>query len=84
MYAIGGYTRGDKTFVLDGRQPYGERESVQKTREFSRCRMPCRAVLIAAPTSNPKAIAYNSDASTLLVTLLHLTEDQWIMLAWDI
>jgi len=31
--------------------------------------------LIAAPMLKPWAIAYNSEASTLLVILLHLTED---------
>jgi hypothetical protein len=33
--------------------------------------------LIAAPILKPWAIVYNSEASTLLVILLHLTEDQW-------
>ena len=35
--------------------------------------------LIAVPMSKPWAIAYNLEASTLLVILLHLTEDQWTM-----
>ncbi len=34
-----------------------------------------------APTSNPWTIAYSSDANTLLVTLLHLMDDQWIIFA---
>jgi hypothetical protein len=37
--------------------------------------------LIAAPISKPWAIAYNLEASTLLVILLHLTKDQWTMFA---
>lgn len=32
---------------------------------------------IVAPMSNPATIAYNSDARTDLVTLLHLLDDQW-------
>jgi hypothetical protein len=32
--------------------------------------------LIAAPILKPWAIAYNSEANTLLVILLHLTKDQ--------
>ena len=35
--------------------------------------------LIVALMSKPWAIAYNLEASTLLVILLHLTEDQWTM-----
>ena len=35
--------------------------------------------LITAPILKLWAIAYNLEASTLLVTLLHLTEDQWII-----
>jgi len=37
--------------------------------------------LIAAPMSKPWAIVYNSEASMLLVILLHLTKDQWTMFA---
>ena len=37
--------------------------------------------LITIAESNPKLIVYSSDASTLQVTLLHLTKDQWIILA---
>lgn len=37
--------------------------------------------LIGAAESNACVIAYNSEANTLLVTLLHFTEDQWMMLA---
>jgi len=37
--------------------------------------------LIAAPMSKLWAIAYNLEASTLLVILLHLTKDQWTIFA---
>ena len=37
---------------------------------------------IVAVISNPWAIAYSSEASTLLVTLLHLVDDQWSMFAF--
>jgi hypothetical protein len=37
--------------------------------------------LIAAPMLKPWAIAYNLKASTLLIILLHLTEDQWTIFA---
>ena len=32
---------------------------------------------MVAPIPKPCTMAYNSDARTLLVTLLHLVEDQW-------
>ncbi len=37
--------------------------------------------LMTEPTSKPFAMAYNSAASTLLVTRLHLVDDQWNRLA---
>ncbi len=37
--------------------------------------------LTEAPMSYPWAIPYNSEAKTLLVTLLHFVDDQWSILA---
>lgn len=37
--------------------------------------------LMEAPMSKPCVMPYKSEASTLLVTRLHLIEDQWMTLA---
>ena len=37
--------------------------------------------LITKPVSKPATIVYSSDAKTLLVTCLHLVDDQWMILA---
>ena len=37
--------------------------------------------LTEAPISKPYTILYSSEAKTLLMTLLHLVEDQWSILA---
>ena len=37
--------------------------------------------LMTNPASKPCAIAYNSEAKTLLVTCLHFVDDQWMIFA---
>lgn len=37
--------------------------------------------LMTDPASKPCAIAYNSEAKTLLVTRLHFVDDQWMIFA---
>jgi len=57
------------------RQSYRDLESVQRTSGRLMPSASSRVDLIEAPISNPWARAYSSDASTLLVTLLHFVED---------
>jgi len=54
---------------------------VQRTSGKLTCKTLSSMDLIIAPISKPYAIPYSSKANTLLVTLLHLIEDQWTIFA---
>jgi len=61
-----------------------DRESVQRTSGKLIPRTLSIVDLAEAPISKPWAIPYSSEARTLLVTLLHLVEDQWSILAYPV
>jgi hypothetical protein len=57
------------------RQSYKDLELVQSMSGRLTCKILSIVDLIAAPISKLCAMLYNSEANTLLVTLLHLIED---------
>lgn len=65
------------------RHSYREKESVQITKGTGGSRswsiINFKVVTIDRPISKPATMLYISEASTLLVTLLHFTELQWTM-----
>jgi hypothetical protein len=65
------------------RHSYNDFESVHRTsgRGALGRKISWIVALIAAAISNPWVIAYSSEANTLRVARLHLTEDQWRILA---
>ena len=64
------------------RQSYNDFESVHRVSGMLIYRIRSMVDLIAVLISNPWAMPYNSEARTLRVILLHLTELQWMILAW--
>ena len=64
------------------RHSYSDFESVQSISSRLILRTSLVMALRAPVISKPSTIAYNSEASTLLVTLLHLTEVQCNTFAW--
>jgi hypothetical protein len=58
------------------KQSYKDLEAVNSIMGKEMFKILSTVDLITEPVSNPIAIAYNSAANTLLVTLLHLTLDQ--------
>jgi uncharacterized protein (UPF0333 family) len=63
------------------RQSYSDLKSVHKTRDTNRSRIADSVALRTTSRSKSWTNAYNSAARTLRVTRLHLTDDQWTMLA---
>ena len=65
------------------KQSYNDFESVQSIngRGLCNCSIFSTIALIAAPTLNPWAIMYSSDARMLYIILLHLMDNQWMILA---
>ena len=63
------------------RHSYSDFESVQTTSRRSIPSALSTVDLTDAPMSNPWAIPYSSEARTLLVTRLHLVDDQWRIFA---
>jgi hypothetical protein len=63
------------------KQSYKDFESMQRMSRSEIHRIFLIVDLIAAPILNPYTILYSSNAKTLCMTLLHLIDNQWIMLA---
>ena len=68
------------------RQSYRDFESIHMTRGTALLLLHGLSIFInvaltTEAISNPCVSAYSSDAKTLLVTLLHFTEDQWTIFA---
>jgi hypothetical protein len=63
------------------RQSYSDLKSMHKTKDTNRLKIADNVALRATSRSKSWANAYNSAARTLRMTRLHLTDDQWTMLA---